>query len=316
MDKLLNSSILRFWQRSYVADYVGYVLLQVVYFGSKAVLTPFNRFFTLSDPNISYPFATVERVSALQNVIYAGLCPLLFFIVWSLLARPGLHKAHVTILGFIIALTLTSVITDLVKNAVGRPRPDLISRCQPRPGTSATENLTIDICTATDLRVLQDGWRSFPSGHSSFSFAGLGYLSFWLSGQLHVLRPGSDLARFLIALAPLFGALLIALSRMADYRHDVYDVSSGSILGFTVAWFSYRRYFRRLRSRNCDVPFPSRAESAGKQQGANKRDLEQQRLGPQDFELDDLASSEDESYPLAATPNATASLAHKNINNR
>lgn len=182
----------------------------------------------------------------------------------------------------------------------GRPRPDLISRCRPAPGTSATDNLTIDVCTAPHEHVLQDGWRSFPSGHSSFSFSGLGYLSLWLCGQLHVLRPRTDLARFLIALAPLTGALLIALSRMADYRHDVYDVTCGSLLGTTVAWFSYRRYFRRLRDRNCDIPYPSRAEAASTPSLARgRRDLEEQRTRIADeFELDDLASSDDEAHPL------------------
>lgn len=32
-----KGSILRFWQRSYAADYLGYVLLQVAYFGVSNV---------------------------------------------------------------------------------------------------------------------------------------------------------------------------------------------------------------------------------------------------------------------------------------
>lgn len=266
------------------------------------MITPFKRYFTLDDHSISYPYALVETVSVTQNVIYAGVTPLIIFILYTLIARPGFHKAHVTILGFIISITLTSFITDLIKNAVGRPRPDLISRCQPTPGTSATEILTIDVCTAPNGRVLQDGWRSFPSGHSSFSFAGLGFLSLWLCGQLHVLRPRTDLARVLIALAPLTGALLVALSRMADYRHDVYDITAGSLLGFTVARFSYRRYFRRLRDPKCDVPYPSRADVARREglTGSGRRDLEEQRVrAAEEFELDDLASSDDdEARPL------------------
>ena len=282
------------------------------YSQSKLLITPFHRFFTLSDPAIQYPFADPERVTAFQNIIYAGLAPLIFFILWSLLARPGFHKAHVTILGFIISITLTSFITDLIKNAVGRPRPDLISRCQPALGTSATGILTIDVCAAEHGHVLQDGWRSFPSGHSSFSFSGLGYLSMWLCGQMHVLRPRTDFARLLIALGPLVGALLIALSRMADYRHDVYDVTAGSLLGFTVAWFSYRRYFRRLRDAKCDVPYPSRSHVAARQ-GLNtgaKKDLEEQRIRHADeFELDDLADSDDDEVrPLTSALRHSADI--------
>ncbi|KAK5100242.1 hypothetical protein LTR24_001037 [Lithohypha guttulata] len=298
-----KGSILRFWQRSYAADYLGYVLLQVAYFGSKLLIVPFKRYFTLSEPAIAYPFAVVERVSGVQNIIYAGLCPLVFFMIYSLVVRPGFHKSHVTILGFIISITLTSLVTDIIKNSVGRPRPDLIDRCKPAPGTSPTGILTIDVCTASHGPVLQDGWRSFPSGHSSFSFSGLGYLTLWLGGQLHVLRPRTDLARVLVALAPSMGALLVALSRMADYRHDVYDVTCGSLLGILVAWFSYRRYFRRLRDPKCDLPYPSRADVASRQGllVGGKRDLEEQRIrSAEEFELDDLASSEDEARPLTA----------------
>lgn len=89
---------------------------------------------------------------------------------------------------------------------------------------------------------------------------------------------------------------------MADYRHDVYDITAGSLLGFTVARFSYRRYFRRLRDPKCDVPYPSRADVARREglTGSGKRDLEEQRVrAAEEFELDDLASSDDdEARPL------------------
>jgi len=49
---------------------------------------------------------------------------------------------------------------------------------------------------------------------------------------------------------------MIAISRCQDYRHDVYDVCVGSALGFTVAFWSYRRYWPRLSSRECDEPYP------------------------------------------------------------
>ena len=84
----------------------------------------------------------------------------------------------------------------------------------------------------------------------------------FLAGQMHVFRPRTDLARVLIALAPLVGAALIAISRLEDYRHDVYDVTAGSILGIVIAYFSYRRYFPSLKTSRCDEPYPSRSELA------------------------------------------------------
>ncbi|KAA8650793.1 phosphatase PAP2 family protein [Aspergillus tanneri] len=157
-------------------------------------------------------------------------------------------------LGFFVALMLTSLLTDIIKNTVGRPRPDLISRCIPRKGTPEDSLINWKVCTQSNQHVLQEGWRSFPSGHSSFSFAGLGYLSFFVSGQMHVYRPRTDLCRCLIALIPFLCALMIAISRLDDYRHDVYDVTCGSILGTFVAYFSYRRYYPALQSPVCDTP--------------------------------------------------------------
>lgn len=183
-----------------------------------------------------------------------------------------------SILGLFISLVLASFFTDVIKNAVGRPRPDLIARCKPRKGTPKHELVTIDVCTEENHHKLHDGWRSFPSGHSSFAFGGLGYLALYgwmrfttehllttcsfLAGQMHIFRPRTDLARVLLALSPLIGAALIAISRCEDYRHDVYDVTVGSILGLLIAYFSYKRYYPGLISTHCDVPYPSRSETA------------------------------------------------------
>ena len=105
---------------------------------------------------------------------------------------------------------------------------------------------------------------------------------------MHVFRPRTDLARVLVALAPLVGAALIAISRLEDYRHDVYDVTMGSILGMLVAYFSYRRYYPMLTSPRCDAPFPSRAEWESKP-GFGKLKDEEARMGSaEDFDVEGL----------------------------
>ena len=91
--------------------------------------------------------------------------------------RPGVQKTQVTVLGFLVSLILTTLLTDLIKNAVGRPRPDLLSRCKPARGTADDILLSWTVCTQSDQHILHEGWRSFPSGHSSFSFSGMGYLT-------------------------------------------------------------------------------------------------------------------------------------------
>jgi len=60
--------------------------------------------------------------------------------------------------------------------------------------------------------------KSFPSGHTSWSTSGLGFLSFWLLGKLQCFQGrGDGPARLVAALLPLAGAVWIGCSRLQDY---------------------------------------------------------------------------------------------------
>jgi len=117
---------------------------------------------------------------------------------------------------------------------------------------------------------------------------------------MHVFRPRTDLARVLLALAPLVGATLIAISRLEDYRHDVYDVTVGSILGLLIACFSYSRYYPGLKSSQCDVPFPSREEWASKNSYGKIKDEEARIDGSRHFSAGDVEDDQ-EHVPLSDT---------------
>ena len=114
---------------------------------------------------------------------------------------------------------------------------------------------------------------------------------------MHVFRPRTDLARVLLALAPLIGAAMISISRLEDYRHDVYDVTTGSILGMLVAYFSYRRYYPSLTSPRCDTPFPSRAEWASRNGSGKIKDEEARSWSAESFDEDDV-EEDAENMPL------------------
>ena len=115
---------------------------------------------------------------------------------------------------------------------------------------------------------------------------------------MHVFRPHTDLARVLIALAPMIGAALIAISRLEDYRHDVYDVTVGSALGMLIAYFSYSTYYASLKSPRCDIPYPSRAEQAA---STTKLKDEEARIGGRRKWSNDSMDDEAERLPLRDT---------------
>ena len=81
---------------------------------------------------------------------------------------PGLTDTKLLVV--ILSLSLTGAVSQVVKVLVGRPRPDLIARCQPVLGTTNTAIyglVTSAICTQKDIYIMRDGFRSFPSAHSS-----------------------------------------------------------------------------------------------------------------------------------------------------
>ncbi|KAK0840565.1 hypothetical protein LTR03_010478 [Friedmanniomyces endolithicus] len=262
-------TLLHVWQRSYYAgDYLGLAVLLAAYVLLQLLGEPFHRMFRLDDPRLQFPHAEVERVSVSLLFVSAGAVPLALLSLWTITLRPSIHKAHVTILGLIITILVTSFITDIIKDAVSRPRPDLIARCKPDPSAPLHQLVTIDVCTETDHHTLHDGWRSFPSGHSSFAFAGFGYLACFFASQAQALRPRANLAVVLLCFAPLLGAAMIAASRLEDYRHDFADVITGSVLGFVVAYVNWRRYYPSLLEQGCEEPHALPSGSGGRGRGS------------------------------------------------
>src|SRR5256885_11948221 len=88
---------------------------------------------------------------------------------------------------------------------------EVVSRClldfffsSRRRHTRLQGDWSSDVCSS-DL--------SFPSGHSSSSFAGLFYLSLYLAAKLHVLDQRGEVWRTVIVLIPTLAASLIAGDR-------------------------------------------------------------------------------------------------------
>jgi diacylglycerol diphosphate phosphatase/phosphatidate phosphatase len=251
----LLETLHRFWQKSYAGDYIGLALVITGQTLISSLIEPFHQLFLLSDTRIQHPHAEIQTVPVFWLFSYALGVPLVVTLLWNLIWRRDMHKAHVTALGLAISIVLTMLLTDVLKNAIGRPRPDLLDRCQPDTSASQNELVGIDVCTETDHHLLHDGWRSFPSGHSSFSFAGLGWLALFFASQTRLFHPRASLLTLLFCLAPVLGAGLIAISRLEDYRHDVFDVIAGSLLGSTITYVNWRRYYPALNDRYCEEPY-------------------------------------------------------------
>ena len=140
---------------------------------------------------------------------------------------------------------------------------------------------------------MKDGFRSFPSGHSSCksvlevlpslvpsslifiaSWGGLFYLSLYLAGKLHILDNRGEVWKTFLILTPTLGAALITISRIEDARHHPFDVITGSMLGALCAYVAYRQYF------------PSHAESWRKGRAYPIRSWGTEPVGPHEAIVD------------------------------
>ncbi|KAI5819651.1 phosphatidic acid phosphatase type 2/haloperoxidase [Pyronema omphalodes] len=292
---------------SYLLDWIV-VLGTVAFAGSTSIwVVPNTRPFSLDDISIQFPFQTAAKIPTWLLLVCSVLIPILVILLLTL-ALPSprpltgrlnglkrkLYCLNTAWLGLALSLTMAILITNGLKNLLGRPRPDLISRCHIDPNdVEAIKKWTIGPGKLLDWRICQtvskgstlagalneadirDGFRSFPSGHCSMSFAGLTYLSIFLAEFVFALslahqnrhsnhitsspimrsgrnkrtdEPDTPLPRFPIMLAllicgvPLLLATYIASTRYSDYRHHTFDILAGSILGLVSAFVGWRWY--------------------------------------------------------------------------
>lgn len=170
----------------------------------------------------------------------------------------GVGAAATVLTPFFLSVSLTVLTTNLIKNVVGRKRPNFLAKCDYNglfavaassgnftaylASTSAAAFGSLSRCAGTAANIV-DGQRSFPSGHSSLSFAGLGFLALAARFAFRVDRAFFSPAA-LLAASPLALATYIACSRIIDGYHNVDDVLTGSIIGAFFANIAWAHYLR------------------------------------------------------------------------
>ena len=87
-----------------------------------------------------------------------------------------------------------------------------------------------------------------------------------------------------MVLAPLLGAALIAISRLEDYRHDVFDVVVGSLIGSVITYMTWRRHYPSLGSPVCHTPHAILDDNNTKPGFSRIRDEEEMVGGAREFE--------------------------------
>ncbi|KAI4266022.1 MAG: hypothetical protein LQ337_008909, partial [Flavoplaca oasis] len=133
---------------SYIFDW--FIILAIAAVGGAFwKITPNHRPFTLVDPSISFPH-THEKISNAVLFILSLVFPAITIFVVAIVFVPGpsglawaaskqtgqtlkrkLWEWNTGWLGLGLSLAISFFLTQGMKNLFGKPRPDLLSRCDP-----------------------------------------------------------------------------------------------------------------------------------------------------------------------------------------
>lgn len=207
---------------------------------------PFCKGFRWDDASINMPFAAEETFPT-WSLVPIAVAPVLLYgavIFWFPLrklkfahssdASPRLQlwlEWNTWALIQAQAFMFQIMFVDTMKLYAGRLRPDFLARLQSVGVAPQDIGQTVWYhCDLMSNPVIRQGRLSFPSGHSSTSFAAMVPLAAFL---VYHLRPWfyGCVIRLVVCVLPLYVSFIVAISRTRDNRHHFADILAGSIIG-------------------------------------------------------------------------------------
>lgn len=142
------------------------------------------------------------------------------------------------IIVYIESSLLSAALTVFGKYFAGRLRPNFLARIE-------------------SPELIPGGKLSYPSGHTSFSFACSTSLSLFLSVQCSIYDAKSKNVLFktiVFVIFPFMIASLVAISRTRDYYHDFSDINAGAIIGILSGILGYNSVFPSITHDKKKIP--------------------------------------------------------------
>ncbi|EFJ45779.1 hypothetical protein VOLCADRAFT_121142 [Volvox carteri f. nagariensis] len=217
-------------------------------------LKPLDRYYSSTDPTLSYPVKGSSVPSSALYVLVFVLPAVVFAMTAAIRRSGGLVDWHHAALSIAEGFALATGFKRWT-NLVGVLRPSWLGTVQ--------KGVVGDV---------EDARLSYPSGHSAYMFFSMTVLSLYLLGKLQLLSRPSQLLflKSVLALAPLALALFVAVSRIADYKHSPADVNAGCFIGMLCGGFAYFLNYPSLFSP--DSAEPRRRGVGREDRGSGKSD--------------------------------------------
>jgi len=231
----------------------GTVLFMTLFIESRRPY--YKRFFVEQDSRYSHPIME-QTVTVGMLFLVSTLIPFLAITVVSYTGALGKRMQLGTLQkAFWSGIVVQFACISCLKYLVGRLRPNFFALCDYQgygkidfsslPNEAMTTYLSItesgrpgnyDLCLNQES---SEGHLSFPSGHSSFSFCGLGFMGMVLAAAAK--RHGApESLQWLLLVLPLTAAGYVAATRVRDYWHHESDVLAGGIIGLAGAYLAFQ----------------------------------------------------------------------------
>jgi len=225
-----------------------FVLFVVGFLVVEYVTSPFERHISPEAwEELKYPFDRHNTVPGWLVPVYGLVVPVVLAAVYHAVFRCEIREFHDLLYSVMINVAITAAATGFLKETLGRPRPNFFERCY-GDTYNLTEALPFDHynppdCTNPDKSEVEEGRRSFPSGHSSWAMCSMFYITLFLIGKMHVFDGRGHFWKLAVSLIPTWLAVVIGITRIDDYMHHWTDVVAGWLLGMLVALMVYLMYY-------------------------------------------------------------------------
>ncbi|GME69678.1 unnamed protein product [[Candida] boidinii] len=213
-------------------------LLIIIAISYSILVGPRISDFSVSDASLMHRYIPepLTAVPIWLLIIEAFILPTIIIILSGLLSNniPLVRKLwdiHCGLLAIAGATAFQLTIVCIIKNLSAVPRPDMLSRCRPTTYIRDLNNgdlNTIAVCTTPFIDILREGFRSFPSGHTSTVFTSCTIQFLFVAAKSNVFDGrGLCLKNLTAILLPMITCSYVSYSRVSDNRHFVQDIVAG-----------------------------------------------------------------------------------------
>jgi len=223
------------------------------------------------DQTLNYPAIDSANVTFPSGLlVHSNVTFPLFLMATIAIFRPRVqpkyHDVHSALCMTLTSIGMTQFYTNMIKYYVGRLRPNFYALCQ--------FNITTLECAADQSHIFE-ARSSFPSGHSSLSFCGMGCLVWFFLGRSGIGKVSNKCSYgeekgakrpfyerqwtdnkfgIVAAFLPWMYASFVASSRLVDNWHHPSDILAGTLIGIFCSTLSYHLWYPNIFSPNAGLP--------------------------------------------------------------